>query len=371
MTNKNLKSLCVDCKLQPNKLKKENIRQLLSYHKEQVKACNSSVLLTSKESEEKLFKVTESNLINQSKNIINTEFTSTNISDSINSMKITSTSQNNEIPEILTSQEADSSISNKSDLILRINYGSAAAIVKEENPAEYDHFKTHRRAHVTDNFINTMFAIFQEKWPNNNYVSSFALHSHKTFKKILSETTQVTFFPVNYDHHWGLLLYKPQEKQWEFFDSYSEQSLEKNLVYSSLLLRLQQLFQTVNIVAKIYSHQSNDWSCGFYVCIYAALLSMDLTFPLQQATFKNYFDDMRFKMIRDVISFTHQNYPSFFQFIEVAETFFKDPEKSDNSSIIVFSNPPQVKLNIQNTFQSNESIVKDIVASEVIPPQVF
>jgi hypothetical protein len=97
-----------------------------------------------------------------------------------------------------------------------------------------------------------------------------------------------------------------------------------------------------------------------------------------------------FKMIEDVISYTHQNNPSFFQFIEVAEGFVKESEKSSTSSMILISNPSEIKpitsfttqslldtsdvsktSSLQQVTSDSSTSIKVISKSEMIPAQVL
>jgi hypothetical protein len=330
MKNKKLQSLCVSCNLKSNKSKKDKIKQLL-LHQEEIILQSASVQSKSKRKKKAPSKVKVRSKLdaiitfNEINNPIDSVLESSNpinpvsevmkssdlLSETMNSVNLVSETIKpmdsvsetiNSMEQLSVSSDYTSTLQKEdvqnnqhlADIDIRANFDAEFAIFKDQNPEEYKCFKSNKRTLVTDNFINTMFAIFQQKWPKNNYLSSFALHSRKGLKQRLHKTTGVTFFPINEKEHWGLLLYKSEENQWEYFDSYPKQSSDNNLIYSLLLSRLQHLFKTVNIVGRVFSHQRNVWGCGFYVCIYAAILSMDLNFPLQNVSFQNYFEDMRF-----------------------------------------------------------------------------
>src|SRR5690349_24690535 len=120
--------------------------------------------------------MSSSNLLSETMNSVNV------VSETINSMEQLSVSSDS--TSILQKEDVQND-QHLANIDIRASFGAEFAIFKDQNPEEYKHFKSDKRTLVTDNFINTMFAIFQQKWPKNNYLSSFALHSRKGLKQRL------------------------------------------------------------------------------------------------------------------------------------------------------------------------------------------
>ena len=212
------------------------------------------------------------------------------------------------------------------------------SITQSQMPEEIKHLKTNFRTLVTDNWINGMFTMLQEKFPHNLYVSTHAFLSTTKLKNVVSLNDRNIYFPINHNNHWALLIHFAETKQWKYYDSYANQSKQETLMFNYICQRLHKLFpKTVQLSGSIFSHQQNTWDCGYYVCIYASLLSLNSNFDLHKITLKSYFLNLRYHMIRNIWAFISKSGESVGDFHAIINEFFKNPEEN-------FKPPPIITL---------------------------
>ena len=184
------------------------------------------------------------------------------------------------------------------------------------------------RTLVSNNWMNGLFAMLQQKFPANIYVSTHAFMSKKKLATFISQTQKTVYFPVNHNLHWALLIYFPKTMEWKYYDSYGKQTSAETIMFEHISQTLHELFpKSLKLSGTIFSHQQNSWDCGYYVCIYASLLSLDCDLDLNKFTFKSYFANLRYFMIRNVWAFIAKDGESDQEFSQIIEQFFKNPEE--------------------------------------------
>jgi hypothetical protein len=63
--------------------------------------------------------------------------------------------------------------------------------------------------------------------------------------------------------------------EWKYYDSYGKQTSAETIMFEHISQMLHKLFpKSLKVSGTIFSHQQNNWNCGYYVCIYGSLLSL-------------------------------------------------------------------------------------------------
>jgi hypothetical protein len=146
------------------------------------------------------------------------------------------------------------------------------SITKEEVLSDIIKISGKKKIFFTDNIMNCYFGILQYAFPNFLFLSSFTLISNASKQfNALSTFKQKIFIPINInDNHWCLLIIYNNE--YFVYDSYKSAGKSN---FELIVKQIEELTNTKPIVLtyKKTKHQVDNWSCGFWVCLYATLLA--------------------------------------------------------------------------------------------------